>query len=206
MRQWCGVFVPPRPVSSVHSSTTVVHNTSAFAGDQSQPIVISDTPSPAVSIITIHSDSEDEDDRKFPAAWWAHFLSVEFRPSRREVRFCWKLICSPLLQLWNKPEDQRDQLRDGARLSRLWLLHQQPPEPQDHVPAHQVSGHHHALCEEPARGEHKPQSPSSSRSRGHFYPNTNVIILRLNWNDTDPFYSSSSVLLLVLSALSGFHR
>ncbi|XP_029362289.1 homeodomain-interacting protein kinase 1 isoform X2 [Echeneis naucrates] len=57
-----------RPVSSVHSATTVVHNTSAFAGDQSQPIVISDTPSPAVSIITIHSDSEDEDDRKFPAA------------------------------------------------------------------------------------------------------------------------------------------
>ncbi|KAM9351180.1 homeodomain-interacting protein kinase 1 [Symphorus nematophorus] len=55
-----------RPVSSVHSATTVVQNT--FAGDQSQPIVISDTPSPAVSIITIHSDSEDEDDRKFPAA------------------------------------------------------------------------------------------------------------------------------------------
>lgn len=62
-------FVPSRPVSSVHSTTTVVHNTSAFAGDQSQPIIISDTPSPAVSIITIHSDSEDEDDRKFPAAW-----------------------------------------------------------------------------------------------------------------------------------------
>ncbi|XP_031701685.1 homeodomain-interacting protein kinase 1 isoform X2 [Anarrhichthys ocellatus] len=52
----------------VSSATTVVHNTSAFAGDQSQPIVISDTPSPAVSIITIHSDSEDDDDRKFPAA------------------------------------------------------------------------------------------------------------------------------------------
>uniref|UniRef100_UPI0037E8BD4F homeodomain-interacting protein kinase 1 n=1 Tax=Semicossyphus pulcher TaxID=241346 RepID=UPI0037E8BD4F len=57
-----------RPVSSVHAASTVVHNTSAFAGDQSQPIIISDTPSPAVSIITIHSDSEDEDDRKFPAA------------------------------------------------------------------------------------------------------------------------------------------
>ncbi|XP_034552712.1 homeodomain-interacting protein kinase 1 isoform X2 [Notolabrus celidotus] len=57
-----------RPVSSVHSASTVVHNTSSYAGDQSQPIVISDTPSPAVSIITIHSDSEDEDDRKFPAA------------------------------------------------------------------------------------------------------------------------------------------
>ncbi|XP_063749562.1 homeodomain-interacting protein kinase 1 isoform X2 [Eleginops maclovinus] len=51
-----------RPVSSA----SVLHNTSA--GDQSQPIVISDTPSPAVSIITIHSDSEDDDDdRKFPA-------------------------------------------------------------------------------------------------------------------------------------------
>ncbi|XP_035014885.2 homeodomain-interacting protein kinase 1 isoform X2 [Hippoglossus stenolepis] len=57
-----------RPVSSVTSSHTVVHNTSTLGGDQSQPIVISDTPSPAVSIITIHSDSEDEDDRKFPAA------------------------------------------------------------------------------------------------------------------------------------------
>ncbi|CAI5648459.1 unnamed protein product [Oreochromis niloticus] len=57
----------PRPVSSVQSATNVVNSTS-FAGDQSQPIVISDTPSPAVSIITIHSDSEDEDDTKFPAA------------------------------------------------------------------------------------------------------------------------------------------
>lgn len=69
IRQLQSVFVASRPVSSVHSTTTVVHNTSTFAGDQSQPIVISDTPSPAVSIITIHSDSEDEDDRKFPAAW-----------------------------------------------------------------------------------------------------------------------------------------
>ncbi|XP_056279991.1 homeodomain-interacting protein kinase 1 isoform X4 [Pseudoliparis swirei] len=54
-----------RPVSP---ATTAVHNASAFAGDQSQPIVISDTPSPAVSIITIHSDSEDDDDRKLSAA------------------------------------------------------------------------------------------------------------------------------------------
>ncbi|CAL9703207.1 unnamed protein product [Knipowitschia caucasica] len=44
----------------------VVHSTAA--GDQSQPIVISDTPSPAVSIITIHSDSEDEEDKKQPPA------------------------------------------------------------------------------------------------------------------------------------------
>uniref|UniRef100_A0A3Q3L0K2 non-specific serine/threonine protein kinase n=1 Tax=Mastacembelus armatus TaxID=205130 RepID=A0A3Q3L0K2_9TELE len=61
------IVFPSRAVSSVHSATTVVHNTPAFAGDQSQPIIISDTPSPAVSIITIHSDSEDDDDRKLPA-------------------------------------------------------------------------------------------------------------------------------------------
>ncbi|XP_015197740.1 homeodomain-interacting protein kinase 1 isoform X3 [Lepisosteus oculatus] len=30
-----------------------------------QPILITDTPSPAVSVITIHSDTEDEDERKF---------------------------------------------------------------------------------------------------------------------------------------------
>lgn len=57
----------PRPVSSLQPAATVVHN-HGFSGDQSQPIVISDTPSPAVSIITIHSDTEDEDDRKFPPA------------------------------------------------------------------------------------------------------------------------------------------
>ncbi|XP_067111315.1 homeodomain-interacting protein kinase 1-like isoform X4 [Osmerus mordax] len=36
----------------------------------SQPIIISDTPSPALSIITIHSDTDTEDDRKFhPASY-----------------------------------------------------------------------------------------------------------------------------------------
>ncbi|XP_021172770.2 homeodomain-interacting protein kinase 1 isoform X2 [Fundulus heteroclitus] len=51
----------------LHSASTVVHSAS-FPGDQSQPIVISDTPSPAVSIITIHSDSEDEGEAKVMAA------------------------------------------------------------------------------------------------------------------------------------------
>ncbi|XP_014860133.1 PREDICTED: homeodomain-interacting protein kinase 1-like isoform X1 [Poecilia mexicana] len=51
----------------LHSASTVVHSAS-FPGDQSQPIVISDTPSPAVSIITIHSDSEDEGETKVMAA------------------------------------------------------------------------------------------------------------------------------------------
>ncbi|MEQ2214090.1 hypothetical protein XENOCAPTIV_019725, partial [Xenoophorus captivus] len=34
----------------------------------SQPIIISDTPSPAISIITIHSDTDTEDERKFHPA------------------------------------------------------------------------------------------------------------------------------------------
>lgn len=98
---------PSRPVSSVHSaSTSVVHKTSTLAGDQSQPIVISDTPSPAVSIITIHSDSEDEDDRKFPAAWWAHFLSEEFEFS--PVLFLLKrFISSPLILSCSSGTSQR---------------------------------------------------------------------------------------------------
>uniref|UniRef100_A0A672ZQX1 non-specific serine/threonine protein kinase n=1 Tax=Sphaeramia orbicularis TaxID=375764 RepID=A0A672ZQX1_9TELE len=36
--------------------------------EQKQPIIISDTPSPAVSIITIHSDTDTEDERKFHPA------------------------------------------------------------------------------------------------------------------------------------------
>lgn len=145
-----------RPVSSVLSATSVVHNTSSFAGDQSQPIVISDTPSPAVSIITIHSDSEDEDDRKFSAAWWAARLL--------SLKFCliWMLFAEMfhfLLQLWNEPEDQRDQLCDRPRFPWLWLVHQQSPEPKDHLSAHrQVHGHHHAVCAHSARGELSPQS------------------------------------------------
>ncbi|KAA0706683.1 Homeodomain-interacting protein kinase 1 [Triplophysa tibetana] len=51
-----------RPVSSLQLAPSASHN----CGDASQPIIISDTPSPAVSIITIHSDTEDEDDRKCP--------------------------------------------------------------------------------------------------------------------------------------------
>ncbi|XP_051516883.1 homeodomain-interacting protein kinase 1-like isoform X2 [Myxocyprinus asiaticus] len=51
-----------RPMNSLQPILSVAHN----CGDASQPIVISDTPSPAVSIITIHSDTEDEDDRKIP--------------------------------------------------------------------------------------------------------------------------------------------
>ncbi|XP_076850265.1 homeodomain-interacting protein kinase 1 isoform X3 [Brachyhypopomus gauderio] len=40
----------------------------SFSAAFSQPIVISDTPSPAISVITIHSDSDDEDERKFHPA------------------------------------------------------------------------------------------------------------------------------------------
>ncbi|XP_052450403.1 homeodomain-interacting protein kinase 1 isoform X1 [Carassius gibelio] len=49
-----------------HAESKARPRSSHSCGDASQPIIICDTPSPAVSIITIHSDSEDEDDRKFP--------------------------------------------------------------------------------------------------------------------------------------------
>ncbi|KAM9814180.1 homeodomain-interacting protein kinase 1 [Neosynchiropus ocellatus] len=51
--------------ASLLSSATVTPN---FSATLSQPIIISDTPSPAVSIITIHSDTDTEDERKFHPA------------------------------------------------------------------------------------------------------------------------------------------
>uniref|UniRef100_A0A673LKB8 non-specific serine/threonine protein kinase n=1 Tax=Sinocyclocheilus rhinocerous TaxID=307959 RepID=A0A673LKB8_9TELE len=50
----------------IHSSALV--GSQSFSAILTQPIIISDTPSPAVSVITIHSDSEDEDERKFHPA------------------------------------------------------------------------------------------------------------------------------------------
>ncbi|KAL4623761.1 homeodomain-interacting protein kinase 1-like isoform X1 [Arapaima gigas] len=60
-----------RPMSLLQTGASVVANSPlltspTYGGVLSQPIIISDTPSPAVSIITIHSDTEDEDERKFP--------------------------------------------------------------------------------------------------------------------------------------------
>lgn len=50
----------------VHSSALV--SSQSYSAILTQPIIISDTPSPAVSVITIHSDSDDEDERKFHPA------------------------------------------------------------------------------------------------------------------------------------------
>uniref|UniRef100_A0A8C2J051 non-specific serine/threonine protein kinase n=1 Tax=Cyprinus carpio TaxID=7962 RepID=A0A8C2J051_CYPCA len=49
------------------SSSALVCSQS-FSAILTQPIIICDTPSPAVSVITIHSDSDDEDERKFHPA------------------------------------------------------------------------------------------------------------------------------------------
>ncbi|XP_016356059.1 homeodomain-interacting protein kinase 1-like isoform X5 [Sinocyclocheilus anshuiensis] len=49
-------------------SSSALVSSQSFSAILTQPIIISDTPSPAVSIITIHSDSEDEDERKFHPA------------------------------------------------------------------------------------------------------------------------------------------
>ncbi|XP_013857591.1 homeodomain-interacting protein kinase 1 isoform X2 [Austrofundulus limnaeus] len=53
-----------RGASLLNSSVTASTSTAML----SQPIVISDTPSPAISIITIHSDTDTEDERKFHPA------------------------------------------------------------------------------------------------------------------------------------------
>uniref|UniRef100_A0A8C2GPL1 non-specific serine/threonine protein kinase n=1 Tax=Cyprinus carpio TaxID=7962 RepID=A0A8C2GPL1_CYPCA len=45
----------------IHSSALV--SSQSFSAILTQPIIICDTPSPAVSVITIHSDTEDEDER-----------------------------------------------------------------------------------------------------------------------------------------------
>ncbi|XP_066559578.1 homeodomain-interacting protein kinase 1 isoform X4 [Amia ocellicauda] len=50
---------PPK----VHHSPLLI--TTPYNSMASQPIIITDTPSPAVSVITIHSDTEDEDERKY---------------------------------------------------------------------------------------------------------------------------------------------
>ncbi|XP_005155718.2 homeodomain-interacting protein kinase 1 isoform X6 [Danio rerio] len=50
------------------SSSSALVASQSYSALLTQPIIISDTPSPAVSVITIHSDSEDEDERKFHPA------------------------------------------------------------------------------------------------------------------------------------------
>uniref|UniRef100_A0A8B9LMN3 non-specific serine/threonine protein kinase n=1 Tax=Astyanax mexicanus TaxID=7994 RepID=A0A8B9LMN3_ASTMX len=57
------------PLETILSdSSTGLVGASYNSAALSQPIIISDTPSPAVSVITIHSDSDEEDERKFHPA------------------------------------------------------------------------------------------------------------------------------------------
>ncbi|XP_077459245.1 homeodomain-interacting protein kinase 1-like isoform X2 [Stigmatopora argus] len=57
-----------RGISTASVLSTNAVTSSSLMATLSQPIVISDTPSPAVSIITIHSDTDTEDERKFHPA------------------------------------------------------------------------------------------------------------------------------------------
>uniref|UniRef100_A0A9J7Y2T6 non-specific serine/threonine protein kinase n=1 Tax=Cyprinus carpio carpio TaxID=630221 RepID=A0A9J7Y2T6_CYPCA len=50
------------------SLVSALVSSQSFSAILTQPIIICDTPSPAVSVITIHSDTEDEDERKFHPA------------------------------------------------------------------------------------------------------------------------------------------
>lgn len=56
------VFEGEKCCFCIHSSALV--SSQSYSAILTQPIIISDTPSPAVSVITIHSDTEDEDERK----------------------------------------------------------------------------------------------------------------------------------------------
>ncbi|XP_052424381.1 homeodomain-interacting protein kinase 1 isoform X6 [Carassius gibelio] len=47
------------------TASSALVSSQSFSAILTQPIIICDTPSPAVSVITIHSDTEDEDERKF---------------------------------------------------------------------------------------------------------------------------------------------
>uniref|UniRef100_A0A8C1M4Y0 non-specific serine/threonine protein kinase n=1 Tax=Cyprinus carpio TaxID=7962 RepID=A0A8C1M4Y0_CYPCA len=62
----CGCTIKKIFCFCIHSSALV--SSQSFSAILTQPIIICDTPSPAVSVITIHSDTEDEDERKFHPA------------------------------------------------------------------------------------------------------------------------------------------
>ncbi|KAM9443644.1 homeodomain-interacting protein kinase 1 isoform 2-T3 [Clarias gariepinus] len=67
----CGVSNAARPSQSKRNRARggdTNNSCSSYRAVLSQPIIISDTPSPAVSVITIHSDSDEEDERKFHPA------------------------------------------------------------------------------------------------------------------------------------------
>lgn len=55
------------PLRSTSSSSNVL----VPVQEQHQPIVIPDTPSPPVSVITIRSDTDEEEDSKYKPARWA---------------------------------------------------------------------------------------------------------------------------------------
>ncbi|KAK3536917.1 hypothetical protein QTP86_027066 [Hemibagrus guttatus] len=67
----CGVSSTARPSQSKRNRARGGDSSTScpsYRAALSQPIIISDTPSPAVSVITIHSDSDEEDERKFHPA------------------------------------------------------------------------------------------------------------------------------------------
>lgn len=83
----------------------------------SQPIVISDTPSPAVSIITIHSDTDTEDERKFHPARWGRDtpLLVKLSLSNREPGLLRVPHPGPILH-YHYIYSARGQMKNMARL------------------------------------------------------------------------------------------
>ncbi|TSY83921.1 Homeodomain-interacting protein kinase 2 [Bagarius yarrelli] len=67
----CGVSSTARPSQNKRNRARGADSSTSLSSYRvavCQPIIISDTPSPAVSVITIHSDSDEEDERKFNPA------------------------------------------------------------------------------------------------------------------------------------------
>lgn len=79
----CNALKPRSSLTNLFIYSSSLVGSQSYNATLTQPIIISDTPSPAVSVITIHSDSEEEDERKFhprylPAKICLYFLSVIF--------------------------------------------------------------------------------------------------------------------------------
>ncbi|XP_015253159.1 PREDICTED: homeodomain-interacting protein kinase 1-like isoform X2 [Cyprinodon variegatus] len=169
----------------------------------SQPIIISDTPSPAVSIITIHSDTDTEDERKF------HPASVGLsRTERTNVISCVTVhdsdssTASPLTPL------PRSLNATGSLSSRqAKSLAAVVPSVKSHAPERAAASHSRAetgTCMKPKRSSNRqPCSSGESMDRAGLVPSQSH---PLNLSQVQSVVSSSQERSLVSHSDSSLHR
>ncbi|XP_038153960.1 homeodomain-interacting protein kinase 1-like isoform X4 [Cyprinodon tularosa] len=175
----------------------------ASAAALSQPIIISDTPSPAVSIITIHSDTDTEDERKF------HPASVGLsRTERTNVISCVTVhdsdssTASPLTPL------PRSLNATGSLSSRqAKSLAAVVPSVKSHAPERAAASHSRAetgTCMKPKRSSNRqPCSSGESMDRAGLVPSQSH---PLNLSQVQSVVSSSQERSLVSHSDSSLHR